>query len=109
MEYTLPIRLSEREKAELLRMSQEYRYKIQTIIRLGWGMGRILAEEQKHGHRIIVTDNVGNALRELVLPEPDQLGTMDEDNLFEPVTSDPTELQQAIDFLIRGLDPDLKR
>jgi hypothetical protein len=54
---------------ELSALADDRRTSMTEIVRLALGVIRVIIKEVKQNHKIIVADQDGNALKELVLPE----------------------------------------
>lgn len=109
MDYLLQIRVSEKAKAALLKISRECHLTLTTIFRIGLKYVDIVAEEvNRNGHHLAITGDDGNVLLELVFPKPDLPEGADESERFKLSTTSSTrhDLQEVIDVMIRDLDPD---
>jgi hypothetical protein len=64
----LNINLSERAHTELQQLSSLTNSSMTELIRLGVGLLKIALEARNHGHKLVVTTQDGQALKEIVLP-----------------------------------------
>ena len=60
--------LSERAYSDLAALAKETKRTMTELVRLGLGLVKIATEAERNGHRLVITDSSGRAIKEIVLP-----------------------------------------
>jgi hypothetical protein len=61
--------LSEKSHSDLAALAESTHRSMTDVVRLGLGLVKIALEANKNGHRLVVTNEEGQPLKEIVLPD----------------------------------------